>query len=100
MWKERKPNTVVYYAHPGMIFYTDQDPFSKYNRVSNTFSLDCMFKDEKHFYFIWDPLSESGFGQKLESLQNCDKLKMIRAFDKEDYFKLYFFEYIPPAVAH
>ena len=92
----RLPNSMIYYAHPGIVFFCDEDPYNPDNKEAFAFPNDCEFKDYKHFYYVWDSqFSESSCHHSLQSLKDCNKLKLIKSFDKDEYFKMYFFEFTP-----
>lgn len=96
--KVREPNTQLFYAHPGIVFFTDENPYSLANRESNLLDLNCEFKGLQHFYYVWDShFSEGAFGQKLETLKTCEKLKLLASFgeDRADAFRVHVFEYKP-----
>ena len=95
--KIRDPNKVVYYAHPGLMFFCDYNPFDlDLNRECRGFPSNCVYNKNEPFYYVWDSqFSESGCGNKLEDLMNCPNLKLLRVFQDGDLFKLYFFEFTP-----
>lgn len=96
--KERKPNSTIFYAHVGIVFHADYDPFDPLNRECYGFPVNCDPGIKDKFYYIWDSdFSEFSCHNKLEDLEKCPNLVKIKEFnetdpDTKDKFKLVFFE--------
>ncbi len=92
--KYRQPNSTIFYAHPGIVFYDDYDPFDLSNRECFGFSLNnCTQEGVKgKFYYFWDNgFSDFACHHKQEDMEKCVNLKKIKEFKEED-FKLVVFE--------
>jgi len=90
----RKPNSLIYYAHPGIIFHCDYNPFDLNNKECFSFgdvNSDTLYKNRK-CYYIWDSqFSEFSCQTKLADIENNKAFTKIKEFNV-DYFKLVFFE--------
>jgi hypothetical protein len=96
--KEREPNSIIYYAHPALIFFCDYNPFDKKNLECFSFPTDCTFDKTKTIYYFWDSMfSEFSCKTKIETLENCAGMKRIKEFKEkeENGFRLIVFKYTP-----
>lgn len=88
----RETNSTIFYAHPGIIFYCDYNPFDESNKECFGFEDEAKRGIAGKFYYIWDSdFSEFSCHNKLEDLEQRPEMKKIKTF-REGKFKLVFFE--------
>ena len=94
--KNRKPDHIIYYAHPAIVFYADLNPFDKVNnRECFAYHKDCAIEKTKPFYYFWDSaFSEFSCNTSTKDLESCPGMTRIKEF-KADNFQLYIYEFIP-----
>lgn len=87
-------NCVIYYAHPGIVFHCDRDPFDKEKNIEQ-FGLnpDSIPSHSLPTYIFWDSqFSEFSCGLKLDDLKKSQKVKLIHGPIEDMGFSLYVFE--------
>jgi hypothetical protein len=87
---------IIYYAHPGIVFNTDRNPFDKEKNIEQ-FGLKVENLEVKSIptYIFWDnQFSESACGLKLDDLLNSPKVRLIHPLFEDWTFKLYVFELV------
>jgi len=89
--KERKEGYVMYYGHPGILFYCDYNPFDSMNRECQSFPNDCSGKKGEKYYYLWDSaFSKFACGTSLEDVERCPDLKKIKEYRENDYTLVFF----------
>lgn len=88
-------NCTIYYAHPGIVFYSDRNPFDKNRNIEQFgFKPEQLSQKNRPTYIFWDSqFSDFNCNVKLESLLNSSQLKLIR-HSEDKGFHLYVFELI------
>ncbi|MFZ7113803.1 MAG: hypothetical protein ACO1G9_00390 [Bacteroidota bacterium] len=87
---------IIYYAHPGIVFHTDRNPFDKEKNIEQ-FGLKVENLEVKSIptYIFWDnQFSDSSCGLKLDDLLNSPKVRLIHPLFEDWTFKLYVFELV------
>ena len=87
---------IIYYAHPGIVFNTDRNPFDKEKNIEQ-FDLNVEKLEVKSLptYIFWDSqFSESACRLKLNDLLNSPKVRFIHPLFEDSGFKLYVFELV------
>ena len=87
---------IIYYAHPGIVFNTDRNPFDKEKNIEQ-FDLNVEKLEVKSLptYIFWDSqFSESACRLKLNDLLNSPKVRLIHPLFEDSGFKLYVFELV------
>jgi len=94
--KNYTQDCVVYYAHPGIIFYTDRNPFDKNLNIEQfDLNVDNITDKSLPTYIFWDSqFSESSCRLKLNDLLNSPKVKLIHPLFEDSGFKMYVFELV------
>ncbi len=89
-------NCVIYYAHPGIVFYTDRNPFDKKLNIEQfDLNVDNITDKSLPTYIFWDSqFSESSCRLKLNDLLNSPKVKLIHPLIEDSGFKMYVFELV------
>ena len=90
----RQSNSMVFYAHPGIIFHCDYNPFDLQNRECFSFTeyVSDTLNRNKKCYYVWDSqFSEFSCQNKLSDIENLKGFIKIKEF-KEKNFKMVFFE--------
>ncbi len=94
--KNYSQDCIVYYAHPGIIFYTDRNPFDKKLNIEQfDLNVDNITDKSLPTYIFWDSqFSESSCRLKLNDLLNSPKVKLIHPLFEDSGFKMYVFELV------
>lgn len=93
--KERKQGSLLFYAHPAVVFFCDFNPFDEKNKECHAFPMDDSYKQLGHFYYVWDTqFSEFGCKQLLSDFTGKADLKLVK-IARADGFSFYVFEYLP-----
>lgn len=89
-------NCIIYYAHPGIVFNTDRNPFDKERNIEQfDLKVDELQVKSVPTYIFWDSqFSESACRLKLDDLLNSPKVRQIHPLFEDQNFKLYVFELI------
>lgn len=90
----REPGSTIFYAHVGVTFFCDYDPFDSSNKECYGFPANnCQPQGlNKKFYYFWDSaFSESLCGTKFSDIENCGNMKKVKEFSEGNY-KLIVFE--------
>ncbi len=96
-----KKNMIIYYAHPGVVFYSDRNPFDKnLNRECFSYYKECDVDKDVPFYYFWDSsFSEFSCKTSKAALNHCPNIRSVIDF-KEENFQLIVYECDPALTVH
>lgn len=94
--KNYEQDCVIYYAHPGIVFNTDRNPFDKKRNIEQfDLKVDDITDKSLPTYIFWDSqFSDSSCRLKLNDLLNSSKVRLIHPLFEDSGFKLYVFELV------